>query len=82
MGKDVHAAKLGIDAEGDEKRRAVCASSKRIATVALGVPSAERSCLAMREKFFMKNMTRRLGAVSDCFVLSCRADKRCIEILK
>lgn len=78
----MHAAEFDTDGMGNEEERAVCVESERVVTVAMWVPSAERLYLAVREENFSESMTRRLGAVLDCFQASCSADEWSLGMLK
>lgn len=80
--EDVHAGELYIDGVGVERERAGRGSSERVAAAALWVQLGERLYIAMREKYSLKNMTRRPGAVSDCFVASCSRDERSFKMPK
>lgn len=46
------------------------------------VPSAEMFDSAVREEYFLKIVTKRPGAVLDCYVARCRPDEKISETLK
>lgn len=69
------------DGMADDKRRALCGYLERIAAMALWIRLAEKLYMAVRKKYFLRNMTRRTWAVFDCFVASFSLDERSSEIL-
>lgn len=79
---DVLAAELNSADTGNEKERAMYSNSKRVGTVALYAPSAEKSYLAMQDKHFPEIWTRRLRAFLDCFLAFCSLRERSFEMLK
>lgn len=80
--KDVHAAEFDIVGKENEERRAVCESSEGLPTVALWVPCAKKLYSAVRKKYIAESMTKRLGAVLDCYVACRQPDERMFEFLK
>lgn len=80
--KDLHAAKFDRYGMRDDKGRAGCENSVRIAALAQCVPCARKLYLAMSEKYFLESMTRRLGAALKCFVASCSLDGGSFDKLK
>lgn len=78
----VHAWKFGNDGMGYEEGRLVCGSSKNIATVASGVPSAKKSYQAVREVYFLGSTTGRVGAAMDCSLAIWGSDERSFQMLK
>lgn len=53
--EDAHAAELDNELLGNEDGRAMSESLERIATVTSWVPCSERSHLAVRERYFLKD---------------------------
>lgn len=80
--KNVHAGKLDNDGLGGGNGRAMYGKLERTATVALWIPSAEKLYLAVRDKYPLKNMTRRPRVVLNCLVACCRSDDGMFEMLK
>lgn len=62
-----------------EEEREVTGNSERRATIAMWVPSTQKLHLAVKETYFMRNMTRHLGAVLDCYIASCRPEDSMFE---
>lgn len=69
--REIYAAEFENSGVRGEEGREVCGSFERRATTELRIPSTEMLHLAVRETYFMRNMTSRLGAVSDCYIASC-----------
>lgn len=69
--KNVQAAELDSNGTGDGEERTVGGGAERIATVAPWVACAEKLYLALRKKYSLENVIRRLGAVLDCYVACC-----------
>lgn len=78
---DVHAGEFDNHSTVNEKRRAGSANSKKIVTVTLWMPSAEKLYLGVREEYVLKNMTRRLWVFLDCYVACCGPDHWSFEML-
>lgn len=51
-------------------------------TVSLRTPSAETIYLAVREEYFLKNVTGQLGAFLGWYIAICRTDVRMSGMLK
>lgn len=79
--KDVRLAEINTAGLGDEVRLAVLKKSKRVATVSVWVPSAEKLNLSAREEYFSDSMTGRPGAFFDCVLAFCSSDEMSFEML-
>lgn len=63
--KDMHIAEFDTDDIRTEEQKAVFVNSKKTTTAALWKPFAQKLYLAVREKYFLGNITGRLKAVLD-----------------
>lgn len=79
--KSLRAAEFGNDVMGSQERKTAFENSERIAAVTLWEPSSQNLNLAVREKCFLRNRTRRLEANPNCFVACRRSDERMPDML-
>lgn len=65
--RDAQDGNFDNDGTSDEEEKTECGTLKRIATVAVCVPSVKKLYLAVRKEYILENTTKLLGAVLDFF---------------